>query len=651
MRLQKTPCELMINTWPRYDMMSINLAFSRLGKHMRLLHRFTSVIGATALVFAGLVPPAHGAISPADCFEYMDETASVVVGLSCKNVASLQELPMTRDIQWIGVDTQKEQALGGLEVLAANPQLQSVRINKAPQEIIAELAKLPVLESLSLTFPKGQQVQLAGLGQLSDLKELEVLGTSSTDYRWAKDLSDLEVLDLASYTKPLIELKIGASTEIEPVITVDGSVLKPWEYTRERILGQISPTGFTANKAGFAGVAAELTDFEAVIPGQENLKSVSYAASWHIGVRDTAQLGRISLNRNPSLAGHDAAVVGDALLAPTTNYPYTALQWTRNGAPIPGAVGESYQLVREDSKKVIALNYETKAVRQNGEVWVPSAQGTMKYGAPIAATVASIAKPTISGSKIVGQKLTASLDAAYFPEFTRHYQWLVDGFEIPRATAKTYTPPQSYANRKIAVRATLHAADGESVWLPASSAVKVVKGTITVAKPKVSGTSKVGSKLTAKAATPAPSAQSTKYQWLRSGQKIKGATAKTYALKPADLNQRISVSVTYAKANYTTKTVTSTATGKIAAAKLKVLKKPVITGKKSTGKTLKATAGSYNTKNVKISYQWTRSGKIIPKATKPNYKVVKADARKTLGVWVTASKPGYTTVLTKVSKK
>ena len=618
---------------------------------MRLLHRFTSVIGAAALVFAGLVPPAHGAISSTDCFEHTDETASVVVGLSCKNVTSLQDLPMTGNIQWIGVDTQKEQTLGGLEVLAANPQLQSVRISEAPQEIIPELAKLPELESLSIVFPKGKQVQLAGLGQLSGLKELEVVATSSTDYRWAKDLTNLEVLDLASYTRPLIELKVGASAQIEPLITVDGTMLKPWEYSSVRILGQISPTGFTANKAGYAGLKAELNDFEAVIPGQENLRSVSYAAGWHVGVRDTVKLGRISLNRNPSLEGHDAAVVGDDLLAPISNYPYTALQWTRNGAPIPGAVGESYQLVREDSKKVIALNFETKEVRQNGEVWVPSAQGTMTYGAPIAATVASIAKATISGSKVVGEKLTASLDGAYFPEFTRHYQWLVDGFEIPRATAKTYTPPQSYANRKIAVRATLHAADGESVWLPDSTAVKVVKGMITVARPQVSGTAKVGSKLTAKTATAAPAAQSTKYQWLRSGQKIKGATATTYTLKPADLDQRISVSVTYAKTNYTTKTVTSTATGKIAAAKLKVLKKPVMTGKKSTGKTLKATAGSYSTKNVKISYQWMRSGKSIPKATKPSYKVVQADARKTLSVRVTASKLGYTTVVTKVSKK
>ncbi len=48
--------------------------------------------------------------------------------------------------------------------------------------------------------------------------------------------------------------------------------------------------------------------------------------------------------------------------------------------------------------------------------------------------------------------------------------------------------------------------------------------------------------------------------------------------------------------NYTTTTMTSTTTGKTAPAKLKVLKKPGNTRKKSTGKSLKATACSYSTK-------------------------------------------------------
>lgn len=619
---------------------------------MKLLHRCMSVLGVAALVASGFIPAAQGATSTVDCDEYTDEAGSSVVGLHCENVASLQELPMTGDVQWIDVDTLKGQVLGGLEVLAANPQLQQVRIDKAPQEVIPELAKLPALESLSLVFPEGQKVQLEGLGQLSGLKELDVVATSSTDYRWAKDLSNLEVLDVASYTRPIIELKVGDSAQIEPLITVDGRVLDPWEqYLHERLLRQVSSTGFTAYKAGYTSLGAGLTDVEAVVPGMENLKSVSYAAGWRVGVRDTARLGCIGLSQNPSLEGHNAAVVGDVLLAPPSNYPYRTLQWTRNGAPIPGAVGESYPLVREDANTVIALDYETTSVQQFGEVWVPSTQGTSTYGAPIAATVASIAKPKISGGKIVGQKLTATIDASYFPDFSRRYQWLVDGQMIPGATAKTYTPPASYANRKISVRVSLHAADGDSVLMPDSTALKVVKGTFTVAKPTVTGTARVGSKLSAKAAAPAPAAQSTTYQWLRSGRAIKGATSKTYTLTPADLNQRISLSVKYAKTNYTAKTVTSTATGKIAAAKLKVVKKPVITGKKAAGATLKSTAGSYNTKNVKISYQWVRSGKNISKATKSSYKVAKRDAGKTLGVWVTASKPGYTTVVTKLSKK
>ena len=181
---------------------------------MKLLHRCASVLGIAALVISGLVPAAQGASSTVDCNEYLDEAGSVVVGLYCDNVVSLHQLPMTGGIQWIDVDTAKGQVLGGLDVLAANPQLQRIWIDKAPQEVIPELAKLPALETLSLVFPEGQKVQLAGLGKLSGLKELEVLATSPTDYRWAKNLTKLQVLDLASYSRPEIELKVGDSAQI-----------------------------------------------------------------------------------------------------------------------------------------------------------------------------------------------------------------------------------------------------------------------------------------------------------------------------------------------------------------------------------------------------------------------------------------------------
>lgn len=58
--------------------------------------------------------------------------------------------------------------------------------------------------------------------------------------------------------------------------------------------------------------------------------------------------------------------------------------------------------------------------------------------------------------------------------------------------------------------------------------------------PKISGTAKVGTTLTAKVGAWSPT-PSVKYQWFRSGTKIAGATAKTYSLTTADQGKRLRV--------------------------------------------------------------------------------------------------------------
>jgi hypothetical protein len=71
------------------------------------------------------------------------------------------------------------------------------------------------------------------------------------------------------------------------------------------------------------------------------------------------------------------------------------------------------------------------------------------------------------------------------------------------------------------------------------------------AAPKVTGTAKVGSVLTAspRVWTENPT---TKYRWLRKGVPIVNATAGTYKLKTADKDAKISVRVTGSRAGYTT---------------------------------------------------------------------------------------------------
>ena len=91
----------------------------------------------------------------------------------------------------------------------------------------------------------------------------------------------------------------------------------------------------------------------------------------------------------------------------------------------------------------------------------------------------------------------------------------------------------------------------------------VAAGTLTGATPKISGTVKVGKKLTAKPGAWTPSDTALSYQWYRGSSPIKGATKSTYKLVKADKKKQISVKVTGTKAGYTTLTTTSAKTKKV----------------------------------------------------------------------------------------
>lgn len=71
-------------------------------------------------------------------------------------------------------------------------------------------------------------------------------------------------------------------------------------------------------------------------------------------------------------------------------------------------------------------------------------------------------------------------------------------------------------------------------------------------------------------------------------------------------------------------------------------KAPLITGAVRVGKTVSVNEGRWSVSGVTYAYQWNRNGQPIAGATGERYKLVAADASKTLTVTVTASKDGYT---------
>ncbi|MEA5117979.1 MAG: NosD domain-containing protein, partial [Propionicimonas sp.] len=138
-----------------------------------------------------------------------------------------------------------------------------------------------------------------------------------------------------------------------------------------------------------------------------------------------------------------------------------------------------------------------------------------------------------------------------------------------------------------------------------STAVVVAAATFTTTpKPVITGSAKVGAKLTASAGTWVPSA-TLAYQWSRDSSTISGATGSTYTLTGADYGKAITVKVTGTRTGYTTVSQTSAATAKVAAATMTAAK-PAISGTAKVGKTLTAKPGTWKPSGVTFSYQWYR---------------------------------------------
>ena len=192
---------------------------------------------------------------------------------------------------------------------------------------------------------------------------------------------------------------------------------------------------------------------------------------------------------------------------------------------------------------------------------------------------------------------------------------------------------------------------GETAWVEPSyaghDATVAPAKQLTSSTPTITGTTKVGGTLTAKAGTWTSGTRLT-YQWYRDGKKLVGSTKSTFALTQYSLGKRLSVHVTGTLDGFAT---ASTASSRTAAVKTGTLKtaKPTIAGTAKVGSTLTAKVGTW-TSGTTWKYQWYRDGKKLKGHTAKTFKLTKYSVGKRLTVRVTGSKPGYTPASTSSSK-
>lgn len=285
--------------------------------------------------------------------------------------------------------------------------------------------------------------------------------------------------------------------------------------------------------------------------------------------------------------------------------------------------------------------------------------------------------PTISGSAVVGQTLTATSGSWSGDSLSFSFAWLrcddagASCAPISGATGQSYQVVSADVGSTL--RAQVTASNSEGTAQAVSAQTAVVTATVAPVRtsdPVISGSPVQGQTLTATSGGWTGTAPITfAYQWVRCGAdggaadgsncaSISGATGASYTLTSGDVGSRMRVRVTASNSAGST-TAASNATAAVQASATagapRNTREPSISGTTTQGQALNASAGTWaGAAPITFTYQWVRCGAdggradgsdcpAIPGATTTRYVLTASDVGRRLRIRVTARNSQGTT--------
>lgn len=307
------------------------------------------------------------------------------------------------------------------------------------------------------------------------------------------------------------------------------------------------------------------------------------------------------------------------------------------GVTVPSGVF-TYKLQCLDSDFQITDEYT------NTVTWTPAAgAGNGTYVASSTATPTEVTVglenpgPVVSGTANVLSATVTPADAAGTVRFKSGTTFLTNPINVVagHATLDSYVGAAGLNNLTAVFTPTDAAAFGSD-----TSAVTAYS---VLGAPAVSGTVRVGQKLTCTTPAVAPGialpSTGRTVLWFRNGTST-GSGANPVTAPPSWLNQNISCKVTLTKD--LTKVERTSAARKVTAGAAPVARvRPKVLGTARVARTLTCSPGTWSPTASSYRYQWFRGAAKIPGKINRTYRTVRADKGKSLSCQVTAVKTGY----------
>jgi surface antigen len=255
--------------------------------------------------------------------------------------------------------------------------------------------------------------------------------------------------------------------------------------------------------------------------------------------------------------------------------------------------------------------------------------------------VAVQSRPDVRGRAAVGRRLVAT--AGRWSVSSSHtYQWLVDGKAIRGATSSSFTPGPRQLRGRLSVRVTAsHRGYLEGAATSAQTA-RVERGDLTsVARPTISGTSRVGQVLSVREGAWSSRPDSISIRWFAGQDPIAGERDSRLKLAPAQLGKPISVRMTARKEGYRRSTVSSERTARVALGRFEITSPFTLEGHSRLGGRLSLEPGRFAPADASRTYTWLRNGRPISGAAGSSYVPGLDDVGKRLSVRVDLHHKGY----------
>lgn len=381
----------------------------------------------------------------------------------------------------------------------------------------------------------------------------------------------------------------------------------------------------------------------------ETYPSTNTASTWYV----TTQIdyGTFSEGEAPIIRGPEdgTASVGDTLTAQIGDtvprqdtYDW---QWYAKspgssgvGSSISGATDQNLVIGESQAGKVLTVRAIAKRDQFTAKTWYSAEYGPIETQTWTTTTAPQI---THDGTPVVDEVLTA-VPGEWVPTPTSYsYQWRRNGALISGAVAANYTLREADAGAAITV--DVSGVRTGYAQVPLASAAVVPAGKLmTGSTPTITGTARVGLRLTGAAAGWLPAYSTLTYSWYAGDTLLQTGSSRYLTVPAGAVGKPIVLRVRGVKNGYEPLTVPSAATALVARGTM-TAGTVRIYGTAKVGYTLRASPGTWSPSGVAFKYQWRIGSTWLSGTTRTSIKLPSSARGKRITLWVTGTKAGYTT--------